>query len=50
MQIGTVVYVNYKGSKCRGEITGREFPYYIVQLYGSGLELSFYEDEIEVDN
>lgn len=49
MEIGTKVYVKHKGCRCRGEIVSREFPYYIIQLYGSGLELSFYEDEIEVE-
>ena len=49
MEIGTKVYVKHKGCRCHGEVIGREYPYYIVQLYGSGLELSFYEDEIEVE-
>lgn len=48
MQIGQVVYVNVKGHKCCSEIVSREFPYWIVQLYGSGLEISFYEDEMEL--
>ena len=46
MEIGTAVYVKYKGSQCYGEIIGREFPYYIVKL-SNGLELSFYKDEME---
>lgn len=46
MEIGTSVYVKYKGSQCYGEIISREFPYYIVRLT-NGLELSFYEDEME---
>jgi hypothetical protein len=48
MEVGTNVYVSYKGSQLHGEIIGREFPYYIVRL-SNGLELSFYEDEIEVE-
>ena len=47
METGTVVYVKYKGCRYRGEIIRIEHPYYIVQLYGSGLELSFYSDELE---
>ena len=46
MNIGTSVYVKYKGSTWQGTITSYEFPRYIVEL-SNGLELSFYEDEIE---
>ena len=46
MEIGTNVYVKYKGSQWHGTIVAREFPYYIVEL-SNGLELSFYADEIE---
>lgn len=47
LTIGKTVYVKYKGCTCCGEITGREFPYWIITLT-NGLELSFYEDEIDV--
>lgn len=50
MEIGTKVYVKHKGCKCRGEIVSREFPYYIVQLYGSGLELSFTQMKLRWNN
>lgn len=44
--IGQNVYVKYKGVDNYGEVTGYEFPYYIVTL-SNGLQLSFYEDELE---
>ena len=47
LEIGKTVYVKYKGNTYCGEITNREFPYWIVTLT-NGLELSFYEDEIEI--
>ena len=47
MQIGTRVYVKYKGCTWYGTIINREFPYYIVEL-SNGLELSYYEDEISI--
>ena len=46
MHIGQHVYVKYKGIEYYSEIIGYEFPYYIVRL-SSGLELSYYEDELE---
>lgn len=46
LNIGTNVYVKYKGSTWHGTIISYEFPRYLVEL-SNGLELSFYEDEIE---
>ena len=46
MEIGTPVYVNYRGSQCYAEVVGQEFPYYIVRLT-SGLEIRVYEDELK---
>ena len=46
MEIGTSVYVNYRGSQHYAEVIGREFPYYIVRL-SNGLEIRVYEDELE---
>ena len=46
MEIGTSVYVNYRGSQCYAEVIGREFPYYVVRLTSS-LEIRVYRDELE---
>ena len=46
MEIGTSVYVKYKGSTWHGTILSYDFPRYVVEL-SNGLELSFYADEIE---
>ena len=46
MEIGTHVYVKYKGTEYYAEIIGIEYPYYIVEL-SNGLEIRVYADEME---
>lgn len=45
MEVGTKVYVQYRGSQYYAEVTEYDFPYYVVEL-SNGLEIRVYQDEL----